>query len=123
MVIRGYFGAVILVWGALLQVGVAHSQLDGVQRELDGLHRRLEIQPFSDYAGKGSVVEVQIQDSGPWRKLKPEMTEGEVEVLLGKPDRIESLSQTVRRYWDKRQPKGWVSFGAEARTVIEWRYF
>jgi hypothetical protein len=121
MVMRSYFGAVILLWSALLQVGVAHSQ--DVQRELDGLRRRLEIQPLSDHAGKSPVVDVQTQDLGPWRKLKPEMTEGEVEVLLGKPDRVESLSQTVRWYWDKRQPKGWVSFGSDARTVIEWRYF
>jgi len=123
MVIRSYFRVVILLWNALLPVGAAHSQSDGVQRELDGLHRRLEIRPLSDHAGKDSVVDVQIQDSGPWRKLKPEMTEGEVEALLGKPDRIESLSRTVRWYWDKRQPNGWVSFSSDIRTVIEWRYF
>jgi len=123
MVIRSYFSAVILLWGVLLQGEVAHSQSEGVQRELDGLRRRLDIQPLSDHAGKGSVVDAQIQDSNPWRKLKPEMTEGEVEALLGKPNRVESLSQTVRWYWDKRQPKGWVSFGSDIRTVIEWRYF
>jgi hypothetical protein len=123
MVIRSYFSAVILLWGALLQVGVANSQIDGVQRELDGLRRHLEIQPLSDHAGKGSAVEVQIQDSGPWRKLKPEMTEEEVVVLLGKPDRVDSRSQTVRWYWDKQEPKGWVSFGFDTRRVIEWRYF
>ena len=121
MVIRKYFSAVILFWGALLQVGIANSQMDGVQRELDGLHRRQENQPFS--AGKGPAVEVQIQDSGPWRGLKPGMTEKEVEMLLGKPDRVESLSQTVRWYWDNREPKGWVSFGFETRRVTEWRYF
>jgi len=123
MVIRRYFSAVILLWGTLLQVGIANSQMDGVQRELDGLRRRQESQPFSDRADKGSAVEVQIRDSGPWRGLKPDITEKEVEVFLGKPDRVESLAQTVRWYWDKREPKGWVSFGSDTRRVIEWRYF
>lgn len=95
---------------------------NNVQRELDGLRRRLEptsrSTPSSDV-----VVEIPKQDRGVWGQLKPEMTESEVENLLGKPDRVENQAETSQWYWDKRSPRGWARFDKASRRVVEWHYF
>ena len=114
--------AVVLFLGVLLHAGAGNSQMNDVQRELDNLRRRLEIGPQSDHPGE-PAVEVRSPEAGVWRQLKTDMTEGEVEGLLGKPDRVESQPRTVRWHWDKRNPTGWVSFDSATLRVIEWRYF
>ena len=115
-----FVGAVSAALISLLPLACL-AQSNETQRGLDNLRRRMEIKPAAK-TQSDVVVEVPKVDPGPWADLKPGMSEGEVEMLLGKPDRTEDEAKTVRRYWDKRSPAGWVRFDKESGRVLEWRY-
>ena len=120
-----YYSAAILLWSAFFCMDFACSQqFQPVPAELDNLRRRMEIlnAPASaDPRGKGSSLQIETQTRGLWSALKPGMTEGEVQNLLGKPDRIEDQAQTTRWYWNKGETSGgWVLFDHESRKVVAW---
>ena len=119
--IAGALGLASVLAAILLVPAVVHAQASPSQRELEGLRRRMQV-PAPSVPATGAAVETPKLEPGAWSELKPDMTEVEVEQLLGKPDRVDSQASTFQWYWDKSSPKGWVRFDSARRKVLEWRY-
>jgi hypothetical protein len=124
MITHKYSSAAAFLWSAFFCVDVVRSQVQTVPAELDSVRRRIESMrapPASNLPSKDASLQIETQSLGLWSALKPGMTEGEVQSLLGKPDRIEDRAQATRWYWNKGETRGgWVSFDQESHKVIAW---
>jgi len=109
-----------LVFVSLLTPIVA-AEDSRTQRDIETMRRHYRMTHPERRDGTGLEVEVRTREK--WRKLRAGMAETEVERLLGKPDRIETVTSAVRWHYDQEGDKGWVGFARDSRTVLEWRYF
>jgi outer membrane protein assembly factor BamE (lipoprotein component of BamABCDE complex) len=116
-----YIWAPLLVLLTATGQASAQSTVEARVQKLEETIRVLE-QRIANLEGQrreGSTRPSVTNDKVKWRKLQKGMSEGDVEELLGSPEKVDAFgSFTIWHYG--RTNGGQVEFGGESRTVRAW---